>query len=59
MSTIPVTQLKEKYIQLTKQFFKNLESGSTIDELQPLQEEIEKTMMQLDHAEKQQKENNN
>jgi hypothetical protein len=59
MSTTSVADLKEKYIQLTKQFFKNLENGSTVDDLHPLQDEIEKTMMHLDLLEKEEKGNNN
>lgn len=47
-----VSHLREHYIKLSKAFFEEMEKGKTADELQSLQEEIEKTLLQLDQAEK-------
>jgi hypothetical protein len=50
--TTALSNLREYYIKISKNFFEELEKGKSIDELQPLQDEIEKTLLQLDKLEK-------
>ena len=50
--TTAITDLRDQYIRLSKTFFEELEKGRNIDDLQPLQVEIEKTLLQLDKVEK-------
>jgi hypothetical protein len=47
-----ISLLREQYIKLSKTFFAELDNGKTLDELQPLQDEIEKTLLELDKLEK-------
>lgn len=47
-----ISRLLEEYIKLSKTFFSELDKGKTLDELQPLQDEIEKTLLRLDRLEK-------
>jgi hypothetical protein len=47
-----IQEIRERYIKLTKAFFRELDNGKDISELQPLQDEIEKTLLELDALEK-------
>lgn len=46
-----LTQLRQRYIDLSKEFFILLEQGKTVEELQSHQEEIEKTLLEIDKLE--------
>lgn len=46
-----LAQLREHYIALTRRFFQEVEDGRSQEELQPLQEEIEATILQIDQLE--------
>jgi hypothetical protein len=48
-----VSEVRNRYISLTKTFFRELEEGKDLADLQSLQEEIEKTLLELDLLEKQ------
>jgi hypothetical protein len=48
-----VSQLRNRYIELTKTFFQEIESGKTPEELQTLQQEIENALIELTEAENQ------
>lgn len=50
--TTAISNLREYYIKISKAFFEELDKGKTVDDLQPLQEEIEKTLLELDKLEK-------
>lgn len=54
-----IAEVRNRYIELTKQFFDQLEQGRSVDELQPLQSEIEKTLLELDDLEKQEADGSN
>lgn len=51
-----ITELREKYIRLSREFFNEIEKGREPAELQDLQAEIEKTLLELDQMEKKEKE---
>lgn len=51
-----ITDLREKYIRLTREFFNEIEKGREPAELQDLQTEIETTLLELDRLEKLEKE---
>lgn len=51
-----IADLRDKYIRLTKEFFSEIEKGREPVELQELQSEIEKTLLELDRLEKLEKE---
>jgi hypothetical protein len=46
-----VSQLRSRYIELTKTFFQEIESGKTPEQLQSLQQEIENALIELTEAE--------
>lgn len=54
-----IAEVRNRYIALTKQFFNELDQGRLLEELQPLQEEIEKTLLELDDLEKQETDGTN
>jgi hypothetical protein len=47
-----IADLRKRYIDLTKQFFQEIDSGKSLDDLHDLQHEIEQLMMQMDALEK-------
>lgn len=49
-----LTELREKYIELTKLFFHEISKGKPAEDLHQLQDEIEKTLLQIDKIENQQ-----
>lgn len=54
---LTVTEIRERYIALTRQFFAEIDKGREPVELQPLQQEIENTLLELDRLEKEDKDN--
>jgi len=52
MPNLSVAELRARYIALTRDFFSEIQKGREPVELQDLQEEIERLMLELDHREK-------